>query len=208
MRLQPVELLADVGLGGEQRRLHVEPALVEPGRARPAAARTCSARRWRDRRRRRATDRLRPAPSAPRCGRDGRRAPRRAPRLPPARLLRGRPAPASSAARMAASRRRARLVAFRSASGTSSTPRSASSPSALAGATPNCSTSRLASPARSFRNASLTTGCAGVPAARPTVSVACTLPREKRFCDQPAVPAARGARSPAAAGAAPRAPCR
>ena len=86
---------------------------------------------------------------------------------------------ASSADRMAASVA-ARTSSLSNSSGASSTPRSASNPSALAGVTPNWSTRRRASPARSFRKSSLTTGCVVTPTCA-TLSVACTLPREKRF---------------------------
>ena len=92
-----------------------------------------------------------------------------------------RPASAASkAARMTASVA-ARTSSVSTISGASRTPRKASRPSALAGATPNSSTRRPASPARTFRNSSLTTGCVCWPACT-TVSVACTLPRENRFC--------------------------
>ena len=64
-----------------------------------------------------------------------------------------------------------------------------------------------ASPARSFRKASLTTGCA----CRPACHDASASPgncRAKSASAPPGAPAARGARSPAAAAAAPRRPCR
>ena len=128
---QPIELLARIGLGGEQRRLLGQPVGRQRRHARPAAptpARSAG-RRWPP-----AASRPPPAP-ARRAGRDapGDRAepppaarPRR--RGPSTRCASARSRPSSRAASSAA---RASPVGI--GSSTSMTPRSASSPSALGG---------------------------------------------------------------------------
>ena len=132
MRLQPVDLLADVGLGRKERRLHVEAAsrrgLADGIHQQPHLLGEPVA----DHGGRRATGRPRPSASAPRSRRCGRGAASfsaapsacRAVSSPVKRRLRERPAAAASSA--------ARNSSLSTGSGDSSTPRSASRPSALA----------------------------------------------------------------------------
>ena len=202
MRLQPVDLLANVGLGGQERGLLVEPLLVERRRPASSSKRTCSARRSR----------------IAAGSRDGSASARqvsssmvsRWPRssAPSAVALGARaPLPARPAPRRASTGSRRRSASGcprpRRVSGSSSTPRKASRPSALAASAPNCSSSRLASPARSLRNASLTTGwiCSAGPGNRERRPGYC---RARSASGSPGAPGPRAARSPAAASAASR----
>ena len=147
MGLQPVELLADVGLGGEQDRLLMQPVLVE-------AARGFQQRRDRLRRAARAPPRAcapdcrrRPA-SARRWRRAARRAPRAAPRP---RRAAPRPSAAIASSRLSSAPAQTAAIAASSstASTTSTTPRTASTPSMVGGARPDLSRPPRAPPRRS-----------------------------------------------------------
>ena len=159
MRLQPVDLLADVGLGRQERRLHVQ-AVSSSWLAASISRRTCSASRSRIDGRLARRVGLGPAASAPRSRRYGREAAPRAPRL---RLRRACFKPGQRRVeRRAGSRRRARRAPPRSRRSRARRARRAA-PAARRRWPARRRTaprSRLARPARSFRKASLTTGCA------------------------------------------------
>ena len=179
MRLQPVDLLADVGLGGQERRLLCSRSRRDRP-TRPSAARTCSASRWRIAAGSRDGSASACA-SAPRCASrwPARSAPSAAPSLRRACFKAGergverrqdgrvesRRAPRRSRLSPALRARRAAPAARRR----------------WPGVTPNWSSQPLGKPGQILQESLVDHRLRRAAPACATVSVAWTLPREKRF---------------------------